>query len=40
MTKRDVIGPGDEGKTPEQLCAERTQRILDAAAMKEPDRVT
>lgn len=35
MTGRNL----DEGKTPEQLCAERNQRMLDALACKQPDRV-
>jgi uroporphyrinogen-III decarboxylase len=29
----------DAGKTAEQLCAERNQRMLDAIALKQPDRV-
>jgi hypothetical protein len=29
----------DQGKSPEQLLAERTKRVMDAAEMKQPDRI-
>ncbi len=34
-----VVHPLDVGKTPEQLCAERMQRLTDALACKQPDRI-
>ena len=42
MTSSDIASPAltaDEGKSPEQLLAERTARFEDAKALREPDRV-
>ncbi len=36
MTTTHVL---DAGKAPEQLCAERNQRIIDAIQLKQPDRI-
>jgi hypothetical protein len=39
MTTTSPAFAPDAGKTPEQLCAERSRRLLDATEMKQPDRV-
>ena len=39
MADTPTVHPIDAGKSPEQLLAERTQRLADAVAMKQPDRV-
>lgn len=39
MSKMPVTDRLDKGKSPEQLLAERTQRIQDALALKQPDRI-
>ncbi len=39
MKDTAVTHPLDIGKTPEQLCAERNQRVADAALLKKPDRI-
>ncbi len=39
MEQAPAVHAVDTGKTPEQLCAERNQRMLDAMTCKQPDRV-
>lgn len=39
MEYAPTVHPMDVGKTPEQLCGERLQRITDALACKQPDRI-
>ncbi len=39
MDEKFSVKELDEGKPPEQLCAERSQRVLDAVQLKQPDRV-
>jgi hypothetical protein len=39
MTTSVSASYAELGKTPQQLCAERTRRILDATQLKQPDRV-
>jgi hypothetical protein len=39
MTTSAPATHAEAGKTPQQLCAERAQRLLDATQLKQPDRV-
>ncbi len=39
MATISPIPGSDIGKSPEQLCAERNQRVIDAIQMKQPDRI-
>jgi hypothetical protein len=39
MMNMNSVFEADDGKTPEQLCAERTKCILDATLLKQPDHV-